>query len=309
MVGVPRLEKFLHTGKTLRNIGAFGNSPHVECAHGELCPRFSNGLRRNNANRRPNLNSTIASKIPPIALDANPPLEITRHHRTNICGVDIQALHHLDDARINFLVVQGNHCSIWSDEVFRESATEDPVLEILPNELRILACYFVRCDGTAVLITDENVLHRIYKPTREIPGLRSLQGRIGLPLPSPARGNEELQNREPLVEIALNGELDRTTGRIGHKPLHSAKLRNLPPASARSGIDDVGNIVLLLHLECLDHRVREYILRFSPNANRVTIAFISRNESLPEIVIHQPDFLIRFGEHRLTFLRQHNIRH
>ncbi len=64
-------KKLFYTGKALCNIFGIGHTAGVECAHGKLCARFTNGLRSNNANSLTDFHGLSGREVLTIALPAN----------------------------------------------------------------------------------------------------------------------------------------------------------------------------------------------------------------------------------------------
>ena len=59
-------------------------------------------------------------------------------------------------------------------------------------------------DGPAIHLVDDDILSDVYQTSREVPGVRGLQGSIGEPFPRTVGADEVLQNREPFPEVRGN---------------------------------------------------------------------------------------------------------
>jgi hypothetical protein len=81
---------------------------------------------------------------------------------------------------------------------------------------------------SAILFTDDGVLHGVDEAAREVTGFGGLESGVGLTFASTVRGDEELEHREALLEVGLDRKFDGAAGRVGDQTLHGAELGDWP---------------------------------------------------------------------------------
>ena len=103
-----------------------------------------------------------------------------------------------------------------------------------------LACLDVKdlktLGGSAVLLTDDDLLRNVYKTACEVTGVRGSQRGVGKTLTRTTRGDEVFENVKTLTVVSSDRDLDGLTGGVGDKSAHSGKLTDLAHATTRTGI-------------------------------------------------------------------------
>ena len=96
---------------------------------------------------------------------------------------------------------------------------------------------------SAIRLFYDYVLNGVNKTAREVTGFGGLKSGIGFAFASAVSGDEVFKDREAVFKVGFYGKLDSAAARIGDEAFHAAKLCDLPPVTAGSGIDHEVNIV------------------------------------------------------------------
>ncbi len=89
---------------------------------------------------------------------------------------------------------------------------------------------------TTVVITHDDILCHINKPSCEITGVGRLECRIGKTFTGTVCGNEVLEYRQAFTEAGLDREFDDLSGRVGHESTHTSKLGEVGRVTTGTGI-------------------------------------------------------------------------
>ena len=259
--GRPDLKEFLYARQAVRDIRA-RDAAGMEGAHRKLGARLADGLRGDDAHRLAHPYGLIRAEIIAVAFRADAVERLTGDRRAHLDALDLRLVDRLRRLRVDHVACPEKHF-IARLEVIEHRAGEDAVREGLAERGAVGAHEVDALLGAAVLLTDHNILRNVHQAAGEISGLRGLQGRVRGTLAGAVRGDEILQDREPLLERGLDGEFYGLALRILHQALHAHHLDRLGPGAARAGIDD--EIDGVLGLERALHHLGDVGLGFVPD--------------------------------------------
>ena len=141
-------------------------------------------------------------------------------------------------------------------------------------------------DGSAVLFVDDDILRDIDESSGQVTCLSGLESRIGQSLSGTVGGDEELDDRETFLEVALDRELDDVAVRLGHETTHTAELSDLGLGTSGSGVrHQEQRVEAVLALFQLCHElVCQLVVRLCPDVDHSVVALALGDLSLVVLV-------------------------
>ena len=125
------LEKLLYSRKTLCDITA-GYAARMECTHGKLCTRLTDGLRRNNADSLTDLYSLTGCQVLAVALRADTHVGTAGKCGTNLDSRDIRSDNHIRTLRRNHMICLDDYLAgLRIDDILCRIAAADTFLQRL----------------------------------------------------------------------------------------------------------------------------------------------------------------------------------
>ena len=170
------LKQLFHTGKTLCNI-ATSHAACMECTHGQLSSRLTNGLSRNNSNGLAYLNWLSGSHIGSVTLGTNPDVGFAGQHSTNLHRIPalfLQNSHNLcRPFGITHMIRLYNHLScIRVCDRLCNISTGNPLLKALDSLFSICKSLdFHKWNFlalAAVYLTNNQILRHIHQTSGQI---------------------------------------------------------------------------------------------------------------------------------------------
>ena len=159
--------------------------------------------------------------------------------------------------------------------------------------------------GTAVALAHDDVLRHVHKTTGEVAGVGRLQRGIGETLAGTVGGDEVLEDRQALHEVALDRALNDLALRVGHTATHTRELADLLERATRTGVghheDGVQAEEVLLHRAC------DLVGGVVPQRDYALVALLGRHEALGEEVLKALDFGVVLGEDLRLLRRDHYV--
>ena len=251
------LEKLLDTRKTLCDI-ITGYTTGMECTHGKLCTRLTDGLSSDNTDSLTNLYRLTCCHVSTITFCTDTDVRLTCQDCTDLNPCLRTGIH-------NSLCSHNTCCALRCDHVV---CLHDQFTVIIINILTgESSCntFFQRLDQllaicklanlharnlvsfcTTVNLTDGKLLRYINKSTCQVSGIGCTKRCIGQTPTSTMRGNEVLQYVKTLTEVRLDREFNRTTGCIRHQSTHTGKLLDLCLGTTGSGIRHHKDVVVTI---------------------------------------------------------------
>src|SRR5262249_7670674 len=136
----------------------------------------------------------------------------------------------------------------------------------------------------AVLLADYHVLCDVDQSPSQIPGVRSLQSRVGQTLASAVRRDEVLQHVQALAGIRVDRALDDFARRLGHQASHTGKLADLlfGAPRARVGHDQDRVQFALIFFDPIhfhEHSLGHLLGDVRPDRDHLVVAFAVGDDS------------------------------
>ena len=201
----------------------------MERTHGKLGTGLANRLGSDDTYSLTDNYRPVCGKVTTIALTAYTMLCLTGKHSLQEDLFNTSFLNLSSSNLVNFLICIGdNFTGKWMQDILYRAAPYNAVCKVLNDFITILECSTPdTIDGVTVILIDHNVLADINQTTGEVPCLSSLQCGIGKALTSTIGGDEELDNRQPFLEVRFNGEFDNITTWLCHQTTHTTELPDL----------------------------------------------------------------------------------
>ena len=137
--------------------------------------------------------------------------------------------------------------------------------------------------GAAVVVAGDDVLGHVDQAPGQVARVGRPEGGVGEALAGAVGGDEVLEDRHPLAEVAPHGDVDDPSGRVGHETAHRAELADvaLVPSRARAGHHrdrpDEGVRI--------DHRVGHLLGRVLPDPDDLLVALLLGDEAALELAV------------------------
>src|SRR6185369_16372899 len=163
----------------------------VERTHRELRARFADGLSGDDADSFTEFDQAARSQVASVTENADATLRFAGEHGTDLDALDTGSL---DGARKLFrdlLVDVDDDVALVVLDLLKRHAANDAIAQRFDD----VAGFNDGADvdsvhGGAIVFADDDVLRNIDETTREISGIRGLQGRIGQSLTGTVRRDE-----------------------------------------------------------------------------------------------------------------------
>ena len=107
-------------------------------------------------------------------------------------------------------------------------------------------------------------------------------------------GDEVLEDRHALAEVAPHGDVDDAAGRIGHQAAHGAQLADVALVAAGTRVGHHPDGVLVA--EALHHPVRHDLRDALPELDDLLVALVLGDEAALELLVDLDDVLVRLVE-------------
>ena len=220
-LGSAGFEQLHDPGQTAGDVLA-GHAAGVEGPHGELRARLADGLGGDNAHGFAHLDGLPSSEGEPVGGSADAHL-----------GVVSEGRQHPDPGHGGVVAQQGHlliaddgaplqHGAIAEGHVISQGAAEQAGLQVGPPA-RLIRHDVVDPDAPNrpsrfewVPVVDDDLLGHIDQAAGEIAGVRGAQGGVHQALASAGGGDEVLEHRQTLAEVALDGTGNHVAAGVGH---------------------------------------------------------------------------------------------
>ena len=145
--------------------------------------------------------------------------------------------------------------------------------------------------GAAVVIAGDDVLGDVDQAPGQVARVGRPEGGVGEALAGAVGGDEVLEDRHPLPEVAPDGDVDDPARRVGHQAAHRAELADvaLVPAGAGRGHHRDRPV----RLEALHHLVGQLAGRLLPDVDDLLVALVLGDEAALELAVDLGDVLVR----------------
>ena len=165
----------------------------------------------------------------------------------------------------------------------RGQPADEPALEGARLVARLGAGDPAALFGAAVVIAGDDVLGHVDEAPGQVARVGRPEGGVGEALAGAVGGDEVLEDRHPLAEVAPHGDVDDPPGRVGHEAAHRAELADvaLVPAGAGAGHhrDRPDERVRV------DHRVGHLLGRVLPDPDDLLVALLLGDEAALELAV------------------------
>jgi hypothetical protein len=198
-------------------------------------------------------------------------------------------------------------------DVLERDVADDAVLQRLDDVLALLQRGHLDAeDGAAIVLADGDVLGHVHEAARQVAGVGRLQCRVGQALPRAVRGDEVLQHREPLTEVALDGALDDLADAarqlllgLGHQAAHTGELAHLVAVTTGAGVHHHEHRVeaLVGALEAPHHGVGHVVVGVGPGVDDLVVALAVGDDAVLVGAREAGDLLIGLAQHLLLLRR------
>ncbi len=281
----------------------------MEGTHGQLGTRLTDGLGGDDADGFAQIHFLGGGQVHAVALGADAHPGAAAQNSANIDLIDpglfelFRVLgHHHHVLRVEQL--PGNGMEHIVDGV----TTADAVAEGI-NDVAILVVDSAHPNtvlSAAVVLPDDHVLGDIHHSTGQVAGVSGTQGRIGHALTGASTGDEILQDGQTLTEVGLNGDLNGTTGGIGHQATHTSQLTNLGHGATGAGVGHHIDGVELVQVAL--QGVGDVLGGLLPLLHHQTVALVIGNEALAVVVFDLHHLAFRLMDQLVLNLRHHHVR-
>ncbi len=252
-----RLEQLLDTGKTLCDIAA-RDTAGVECTHRQLCAGLTDGLCGDDADGLADLHHLAGRHVGAVALRADAVVGSAGEDRADLDRLDLAAVAVHASGEDGIRSAGGDHVVALDEDVaFRVAdilaghTADDPVTESFHDLVAVhesldhdAGDHVPAC--AAVGLTDDQFLGDVDHSAGQVTGVRGTERGVGQTLSRAVCRHEVLQNVQAFAEVRLDGQLDRTAGRIRHQSAHSRELLDLLFAASRAAVRHHVDVVVLV---------------------------------------------------------------
>ena len=142
----------------------------------------------------------------------------------------------------------------------------------------------------AVVVTGDDVLGDVDEAPGQVAGVGRPEGGVGEALAGAVGGDEVLEDRHPLAEVAPDGDVDDPARRVGHQAAHRAELADvaLVPAGAGRG----HHRDRAVRLEALHHLVGQGGRRLLPDVDHLLVALVVGDQAALELAVDLGDLVV-----------------
>ena len=291
------LEELDHAGETAGDVGA-GDATGVEGPHGELRAGLADGLGGDHADRLAHLDVLAGGQRPAVAGGADAEVALAGEHGAHPHAVDLGIVAEGVEVLLADLVAGLEHGAVGELHVDGQGAAEDAGLEVaaLAGGVGHDALDPEPADGVAVALAvglaDDELLGDVDETTGEVAGVGGPQGGVDEALPSARRGDEVLEHREPLTEVALDGSRDHVASGVGHQAAHAGDLADLHHVPSGTGAHHHVDGVELLGGETPLHRLPHLVGGVGPDLHLLLAPLTVGDDALPELLLDLVGFLL-----------------
>ena len=264
----------------------------MERTHRKLSTRFTDGLGGDNTNGFAGIDRTSQCKVDTIAFGADTALGLAGKYAANkdlvqaVCFKNIRIF--LTEHMIG---IEQNFSGLGISDIFHRITAMDAYAAGL-NFLS--AVINGRCPdtirGSAVILTDDNILADVDHSTSQITGVSGTKCGIGQAFTCASGRREVFQNGKAFTVVCLNWDLDGLTGSVRDKSTHTGQLTDLSHGASSTGIGHHvdGVIAVKVLLQCCSNILRGLF----PLADNQTITFIIGNKSALELFFNLNDLFL-----------------
>src|SRR5690606_36306448 len=302
-----RFEDLFYTRQTGGDVAPLlCRTARVEGTERELRARLANRLGSNDTDRRADSHQVTTTQVAAIAKLARAEGELARHWRAHIHVLHARPLDQLGFFLLDHLVAV--HDELTRLRVVhrpRRHTTNDTLVHRLPGHR------FGGPDpdagfGPAVMAVDDHVLRNVHQTAGQVTCVRGTQRRVSQTLAGAVRADEVLKRRQPFTEVAQDGQVDDTTGRIGHQTTHTRKLSNgAHPAlrGARVGHDRHAGVFV----QRPAHSFLHTLLGACPLVDGRLVALILSQQTTAVLAVDLADGCLRLAEDNRALLRHGQV--
>ena len=304
----------------LRNdfrLGVLGScsTADVECSHGQLGSRLTDGLCRDNTESIADLRHSVAGEVAAVALHANAMLDFAGENRADQNTLNVAFLDQVCKFRSEFLSGLDQKTSVFVDrvaDILGAAATDQTCLQ---RQHHIVA--FDDCADpdtlhrSAIFRTADDILRNVDELTGHVTRVSGLQSGICETLAGAVGTDEVFENGETFTEVRQNRTFDNIARRLCHQSAHTGKLTNLVFTASSSGIEHaVDRVDLLLAdaFEFLEQRLGNRVTGLGPRINNIVITFQLGESTLVVLVVDLVDLGARLRNQFAFLFRDHHVR-
>ena len=306
LFGLTCLKQFFDTGKTLGDIAA-GHAAGMEGTHGQLGTRLTDGLSSDDTDSLALANGLADGQVHAVALGADASACAASQDGTDLQAGDAMVLQDLS-------VVHGQHVILGEEELtgggIHHITHGIAALETLSKGLDDLSVLADLADGdaflhAAVLLTNDDFLGNVHQTTGQVTRVGGTQCGIGHTLTGASGGDEVLQDRQTFAEVCLDGDLDGTSGGVGHQAAHTSQLTDLSHRTTSAGVCHHEDRIVTV--QALLQGVGDVLGGLLPSLNDQAIALVVGQEAALELTLDLDDLLLGLPDERILLLRDGHI--
>ena len=296
-LGRPSLEELDHAGQTAGDVGA-GDAAGVEGPHGELRAGLADGLGGDHADRLAELDVLAGGQRAAVAGRAHAEVALAGEHGAHPHAVDLGIVAEGVEVLLADLVAGLEHGAVRELHVDGQGAAEDAGLEVaaLAGGVGHDALHPEAADGVALALAvglaDDQLLRHVDEATGEVAGVGGAERGVDEALASTRRGDEVLEHREPLAEVALDGSRDHVASGVGHQAAHAGDLADLHHVPSGTGAHHHVDGVELLGGETPLHRLPHLVGGVGPDLHLLLAPLTVGDDALPELLLDLVGFLL-----------------
>ncbi len=291
---VTGFEQFLDTGKTLCDVTGTGtgHTTGVECTHGQLGTRFTDGLRSHDADRFTHFDVLARGHVPAIALPADALGGFACEGRADVQTLDACIDDLLRNGIVDELVALDDDLPGFGIQHILLGVTSgQTVLQAFDDGVG-LAVHQVFHPVTgicaAVVFLDDDILCHIHQTTGQVSGFRCLQSGIGQTLPHTVGGQEEFTYVQTFTEAGVDGHLDDRGHKLArpgftvtgtcHQTTHAGQLGEVLLVASGTGLTHHENRVFPGHV--VHQFICDLVLDVIPHLVQAGFPFGQRQQTL-----------------------------
>src|SRR5690606_3483925 len=174
--------------------------------------------------------------------------------------------------------------------------------------------------GTAIVLSDHQVLGNIYQTARQVTGVGCLQRRVRQPLTGTVGRGEILHYAQTLAEVCRDRRLDNGAVGTRHQTTHTRQLADLCGRTTSTGVSvNVNGVERLLTLflallvddrlcrQAVHHGFGNKIVGAGPDVDDLVVLLALRHQTGGILVLDLFNFRIRLRDDRGLFLRNDEV--
>ena len=182
----------------------------MEGTHGELCARFTDRLRGNNAHSFALIDHATTAQVAPVALGAQAKAGFAIERGAYFYLVNASGIEQVEHVFIKHFACFGKHCAGFGVQHFIGSGTTQNTVAQAFNNFTTFnnSAHDLAVVRAAIVFGYNQVLRYVYQAASEVARVGSFQRRISQTFTRTVGRNKVLQHVQAFTEVGFNGRFN-----------------------------------------------------------------------------------------------------